>query len=170
MGLTSTQVGVIGENLLINEIMKASEGRLAPFQPMADDDGLDVLFYDKITGNSVAVQLKCRRAALKSARTKKPGNTIHFEVRKATLKEARQAYLVGALFNPEITEFLATWLVPLDQLQKIARSTPTKFVIRPSKSEESQDRFVSFRCSNIVELARRIIDLCEAKEGAKSKA
>ena len=39
----------IGENLLINAVMKASEGRLTPFQPLADDDGLDVLFFDKLT-------------------------------------------------------------------------------------------------------------------------
>src|SRR5699024_8575986 len=29
--------------------MKASEGRLTPFQPLADDDGLDVLFFDNLT-------------------------------------------------------------------------------------------------------------------------
>ena len=60
MPLTSTQIGAIGENLLVNAVMKASDGRLTPFQPLADDDGLDVLFFDKLTGGSVAVQLKCR--------------------------------------------------------------------------------------------------------------
>ncbi|WP_281254265.1 hypothetical protein [Paraburkholderia ribeironis] len=42
MSLTSTQVGVIGENLLVNAVMKASDGRLSPFRPIADDDRLDV--------------------------------------------------------------------------------------------------------------------------------
>ena len=45
--------------------MKASEGRLSPFQPLADDDGLDVLFFDKVTGNSVAIQLKCRTVSIR---------------------------------------------------------------------------------------------------------
>lgn len=65
MTLSSTQIGTIGENLLVNAVMKASEGRLSPFQPYADDDGLDLLFYDKQTGNSVAIQLKCRTSTLR---------------------------------------------------------------------------------------------------------
>lgn len=60
MPLCSTQIGVIGENLLANAVMKASDGRLSPFRSIADDDGLDVLFFDKQTGNSGAMQLKCR--------------------------------------------------------------------------------------------------------------
>lgn len=66
MPLTSTQIGAIGENLLINAVTKASDGRLSAFQPVADDDGIDVLFFDKQTGNAVAIQLKCRTATLES--------------------------------------------------------------------------------------------------------
>ncbi len=29
------------------------------------DDGLDVLFFDKVTGNSVAIQLKCRTVSIR---------------------------------------------------------------------------------------------------------
>ena len=50
MPLSSAQIGAIGENLLVNAVMMASDGRLSPFQPLADDHGLDVLFYDKKTG------------------------------------------------------------------------------------------------------------------------
>jgi hypothetical protein len=89
--LTSTQIGAIGENLLVNAVMKESEGRLSPFHPLADDDGLDVLFFDKKTGGSLAVQLKCRTVALRKRNSEERGNTIHFNVRKATFSEARQA-------------------------------------------------------------------------------
>jgi hypothetical protein len=54
--LSSTQIGVLAENLVANE----PEGRLSPFQPIADDDGIDVLIYDKITGNALPVQIKAR--------------------------------------------------------------------------------------------------------------
>jgi hypothetical protein len=76
--LSSTQIGIIGENLLVNAVMKASDGRLSPFKPVADDDGLDVLFFDKETGNSVAIQLKCRT---KTDSGHKGGNTAQFDVR-----------------------------------------------------------------------------------------
>ena len=93
MGLSSTQIGAIGENLLINALMKASEGRLSPFQPLADDDGLDVLFFDKVTGNSVAIQLKCRTVSIRKKGSDERGNSVHFQVRQSTYREARKAFL-----------------------------------------------------------------------------
>lgn len=172
MALTSTQIGAIGENLLVNAVMKASDGRLTPFQPLADDDGLDVLFFDKLTGNSVAVQLKCRTGTLFKRKTKKRkkkerGNTVHFEVRKATFREARRAYLVAALFNEELTQFIATWFVPMERLPKLARGGGEKWVIRPSKAQKSRDRYTLYRCLSAKELAERIVAICETKVGSR---
>lgn len=79
MPLSSTQIGAIGENLLANAVMKASDDRLSPFQPLADDDGLDVLFFDKLTGNSVAIQLKCRTVTMRSARQRTSGVALNKE-------------------------------------------------------------------------------------------
>jgi len=162
MALTSTQIGAIGENLLINAVMKASDGRLSPFQPLADDDGLDVLFYDKQTGNSAAVQLKCRTNTLRRAGSEERGHTVHFEVRHTTFNEARRAYLVGALCNDDLTDFVATWLIPMFELPQIARNISGKWVIRPSMANDSKDRFTSYRCDTAIQLAARIIAICEA--------
>lgn len=161
MPLSSTQVGAIGENLLVNAVMKASDGRLSPFQPLADDDGLDVLFFDKLTGNSVAIQLKCRAVTLKKRNSQERGNTVHFQVRKATFKEARRAYLVAALMDEDLTHFLATWLMPLAVLPEIGGSRTKNWVIRPSKGAGSADRFVAYRCTTADELAQRIVAICE---------
>lgn len=161
MSLTSTQIGVIGENLLINAVMKASDGRLSPFQPVADDDGLDVLFYDKQTGNAVAIQLKCRTKTTRKRGVEERGNIVHFEVRGATFNQARQAYLVAALCNEGLTEFLASWLIPMSELPEVARKASTKLVIRPSKAMNSLDRFAPYRCHTADELASRIIRICE---------
>ncbi len=164
MPLSSTQIGAIGENLLVNAVMKASEGRLSPFQPLADDDGLDVLFFDKVTGNSVAIQLKCRTVTLKKPKSEERGDGVHFEVRKATFNEARRAYLVAALLNEDLTHFVATWFMPLALLPEVARNAKDKWVIRPSKAPTGADRFVSYRCMTDHELALRIVQLCEAGE------
>ena len=40
MSLTSTQIGTLAENLIANELMIESSGRLSPFQPIADDECL----------------------------------------------------------------------------------------------------------------------------------
>lgn len=50
--------------MIANEIMIESNGRLTPFQPIADDDGL---IYDKVTGKSVPIQIKARTNTLKKS-------------------------------------------------------------------------------------------------------
>jgi hypothetical protein len=155
--LSSTQIGIIGENLLVNAVMKASNGRLSPFKSIADDDGLDVLFFDKKTGNSVAIQLKCR------TKTDSGGNTVQFDVRAATFKEERQAFLVAALLDDELGKIVCSWFISMEQLQKVGKFKSDKYVIRPSKAERSDDKYKGFRCGNVDELARRIIDKCNTQ-------
>ena len=140
MPLSSTQIGAIGENLLVNAVMKASDGRLSPFQPLADDDGLDVLFFDKLTGNSVAIQLKCRTVSVRKRNSDERGNAVHFQVRHATFKEARRAYLIAALFNEELTHFICTWLIPMELLPEIGMDISGKYIVRPSKAAGSVSR------------------------------
>ena len=113
--LSSTQIGVIGENLLVNAVMKASNGRLSPFKPIADDDGLDVLFFDKETGKSVAIQLKCR------TKTDGGGKTAQFDVRVATFKEERHAFLVAALLNPDMNGFVCSWFIPMKDVTRVGK-------------------------------------------------
>ena len=168
MPLSSTQIGAIGENLLVNAVMKASDGRLSPFQPLADDDGLDVLFFDKLTGRSVAIQLKCRTVTLFKPGTKERGTGTHFEVRRATFSETRQAHLVAALMNEDLTQFLTTWFVPLADLRHVGRITEKKFVIRPNAHADSRDKFARYRYS-MPELVARIIDICEGAGGSTAR-
>ncbi|QOT76335.1 DUF4365 domain-containing protein [Cupriavidus basilensis] len=162
MPLSSTQIGAIGENLLVNAVMKASDGRLSPFQPLADDDGIDVLFFDKETGNAVAIQLKCRTVTLYKAGTKERGNLVHFELRQTTFNEARRAYLVAALCDEALAGFEVTWLIPMSQIPVLARDISGKWVIRASKADNSADRYSSYRCASADDLANRIIEVCEA--------
>jgi hypothetical protein len=162
MSLTSTQTGVIGENLLVNAVMKTSDGRLSAFQPVADDDGLDVLFFDKLTGNSIALQLKCRTVTLFKPGTKDRGNSVHFEVRKSTYSDSRRAYLVAGLLNDELTHFETTWFVPMSELPKVARDGKSKWVMRVNKATTSRDRCTPYRCQTVEELVKRIIVLAEA--------
>lgn len=140
MPLSSTQIGAIGENLLVNAVMKGSGGRLSPFQPFADDDGIDCLFWDKTTGQSVAIQLKCRTVTLYKPGTKERGNQTHFEVRKTTFNEARRAYLVAGLCNEELTGFTVTWFIPMSTLPELARNSASKWVIRPGRTSRKAAR------------------------------
>ena len=163
MALTSTQIGTIGENLLVNAVMKASDWRLSPFQPYADDDGLDVLFYDKQTGNSVAIQLKCRTVTLYKAGTRERGNVVHFGVRQATFRATRHTYLVAALISPDFSNFEALWLVPMERLPEVAGNISGNWVVRANKNQATADRYSAYRCPSVSELASKIIAACESR-------
>ena len=160
MPLSSTQIGTIGENLLINAVMKASDGRLSPFSPVADDDGLDVLFFDKQTGNSIALQLKCRTVTIRKRKSKERGNIVHFEARKATFNVTRRAFLVAALVNDELTRFRCTWFIPMADVPRLAGGGAKKYVLRPSIAEKSKDKYSKFRCKDVGLLVEKIIAEC----------
>lgn len=104
----------------------AGSYRAESIMPLADDDGLDVLLLDKVTGNSVAIQLKCRTAAIRKRNSDERGKVIHFQVRQATFNEARRAYLVAALFNEEMTHFIATWFIPMALLPEMGKDISDK--------------------------------------------
>ena len=61
--MTQTQIGTIGEVTVAAQLMLASGGRFSPFLPFADDDGIDLIVYDKVTGVSLPVQVKARTSA-----------------------------------------------------------------------------------------------------------
>jgi len=165
--LSPTQIGIIGENLLVNAVMKASGGQLSPFKPVADDDGLDVLFFDKKTGNSVAIQLKCRTTTDRRSKSTKRGNTAQFNVRIATFNEARRAFLVAALLNEEQTGFECTWFIPMEHLPKVSTVKPKTLVITPSRAKDSDDKYKKYRCETPEELAKRVVDECKTQPKGK---
>jgi len=58
--LSSTQKGAIGEMMLAAALTCYSDGQLCCFQPVADDDGIDLLIYNKATRLTLALQVKSR--------------------------------------------------------------------------------------------------------------
>ena len=62
--LSSTQIGTIAENHVANMLMITSGGRLSAFQPVADDDGIDLLIYDKKSGRALPAQVKSRTVTI----------------------------------------------------------------------------------------------------------
>ena len=160
MPISSTQLGTIGENLLINAVLRGSGGRLAPYQPYADDDGVDVLFFDKETGGAVPVQVKSRSVTLFKPKTTIRGDLAHFELRKATFNENRNTFLSAILLEEDLSALRAIWCVPLAELHRYSRSATTKWVMRASVSPKSKDRCTSLRCADENDLAERLITAC----------
>ena len=167
MTLTTTQIGAIAENLIANELMVESGGRLSPFQPIADDDGIDVLIYDKVTGNAIPIQVKARTNTLLKANSlgRERGNTAHFEVKKSTHNGERQVQLLCVLLRPDLKGVERAWLLPLHELEQLSNVKKDKYVIRANKQLSTNDRFKEFQCKDVSEVSQRlinIVDICEA--------
>lgn len=167
--LTATQKGAIGESVVVTSLLRQSGGRLSPFYSIADDDGIDLLIYDKETGVAIPIQVKSRTSTLNKPGTSTPGNSVHFEVRTAALREFDDAHLVAVLLNAEMSEIRCSWLIPMQVLSSVARVTEDRLVIRPNSANASLDKFSPFRCDTSQSLASRLVKAAEQLASRSSK-
>lgn len=148
--LTSTQQGAIGESVAATGLMLASGGRLSPFRPIADDDGIDLLLVDKLTRSIVQLQVKCR------TRVDDPkAETVQFDVQLSTFAQGARGYALGILLNGASVR--KAWLIPLSELRNVARASPGKLVIVASAKDHSADRFRRFRHDGFEPVVRVIL-------------
>jgi predicted AAA+ superfamily ATPase len=153
---SSTQLGAIAENLVANALMIESGGRLSPFRPEADDDGIDLLIYDKERGRALPAQVKSRTVTLKKRGREERGNIVHFEVRKATYRADRFAAAILVLTSEQGYRIECAWIIPMTELGVVARKGKSKYVVRASRRPESADRFTKYRCNSPTQLYERI--------------
>jgi hypothetical protein len=158
MALTSTQIGSLAENLVANEIMIESDGRLSPFQPIADDDGIDVLIYDKKSGKSAPLQIKARTSTINKPGKQERGNTVHFEHRKATLNIERNSFLLCVLLGESLRTTERAWLIPLRDVPHIASERKDKYVIRANKQATTNDKFKKYQCKNMAAVTAKLYE------------
>ncbi|NIJ43496.1 hypothetical protein FHS78_003811 [Parvibaculum indicum] len=148
---TSTQTGQIAEASLASGLILASGGRLAPFRPFADDDGIDLLIYDKATRRSVPVQVKAR-TGLDNDRA----GTVQFDVRLATFAAEGAGFIAAVLMDGATVQL--AWLIPTEEFGDVARSGKDKLVMVASTKPGSSDRYRAWRHHDMTSLAGALID------------
>jgi hypothetical protein len=127
---------------------------------MADDTGIDLLIYDKVTGHALPVQVKTRTKTLK-----RHPKILHFQVRKATFKEEQHAYLLAVYVDTKEKSWVIgrAWLIPMRELQIVAGDRTERLVFRPSIDIRSKDKYSRYRCENMSEVVARMIADCEER-------
>lgn len=136
--LTSTQKGKVTEQLVASALLVASNGRLAPFVPLADDHGIDLIVLDKVTRRSLAIQVK-------SAIARPDRGTVQFDVRKATHTAAADEHLLMVVFEPDRLSLASSWLIPMSDVAHVSTEQPEKFALVPSPKAESRDKYRRYR-------------------------
>ena len=156
---SSTQTGAIAENLVANALMIESGGRLSTFRADADDDGIDLLLYDKDSGKAIPAQVKSRTVTLKNRRSGERGDICHFELRIKTYRADRFAAAILVKTTDHGYSIECSWVVPMTEFGSIARRGRTKYVIRASRSSSSRDRFTRYRCHSTTEMFNHVAAL-----------
>ncbi|WP_420346179.1 hypothetical protein [Pelagibius sp.] len=149
--MTQTQIGTIGEVTVAAQLMLGSQGRFSPFLPFADDDGIDLIVYDKVTGRSLPVQVKARTSAKLGK-----SDTILFDVRRKTFSDHEGAFLLAILLDIGGGAIDRAWLIPMAELGSIARVKADKLSITPSAKDASKDRYTPYRCTDMAEVVQRL--------------
>ena len=151
--LTETQIGAVCENLVANLLVMSSQGRLSPFKPYADDGGVDLLIFDKVTRRTMACQVKGRTKTIRRF-----PNRVYFQLRAATFDERN--HMLAVLFDWPRQTIECSWLIPMTFF--VGRSAKRgKYVIQPSKSATSTDMFSGCRHNDVGSLAQAIIQVLE---------
>ncbi len=158
--LTSNQIGKIGETLVASQLMLASGGRLSPFLPLADDDGIDLVLLDKVTATALTIQVKSRTGV-----DNEKAQTVEFNVRLATFAARTDAYMLGLLFDEAGQGIRTAWLVPNTALEDVSICKPDKLVLTPSAKPTSNDRYTPYRCHTLAEVCERLLDALDGKTG-----
>ena len=147
--LTSTQKGKVTEQLVASALLIASNGRLAPFVPLADDHGIDLIVLDKVTRRSIAIQVK-------SAMTNASRGTVQFDVRKQTYSMAKGEYLLMVVFEPARMALAASWLIPMAVVPTVSTEQAEKYALVPSFKATANDRCRPYRHDDVHALAAAI--------------
>ena len=148
--LSDTQKGAIIENLVANWVMIGSGGQLSPYQPVADDRGVDLLVYDRDTSRVLLVQVKGRTRTQKMTAGRR---TVQFSVRTQTFEARPDFYVLGVLVDESLHEPEAFWLVPSEVVRTEAgRASRGTLRIVASPSPSSADRWSRYRSISVAGL------------------
>ena len=149
---STTQRGMVSEQIVSSQLMLASNGRLSPYAPVADDDGVDFLIKDKLSRAVVELQVK----AAFVPRSNAPG-TAQFDIRKRTFNEMSGGFILAVMIDPSNGAFWCGWLIPVCELPGISRSARGCYIITPNPSETSKDRYTKWRVRSMEQVVEQLI-------------
>lgn len=156
--MPTSQIGKLGETLFATQLMLASGGRLSPFLPLVDDDGVDLILFDKVTAAALTIQVKTRTQV-----DNEKAQTVEFNVRRATFTDRTGAYTLGILLGERGQDIRSAWLIPNAKLEAMSNGKRDKFVLTPSAKATSRDRYAEYRCADMDTVCARLILVLDGK-------
>ena len=140
MALSSIQKGNVIESQVANMLMLVSDGELAPFVPIVDDAGVDLIVTAKGGFETLFLQVKSRFVT--NARIQ---NRLDFQVRKDSFVPSPQMKLLCVYFDQVKGEIDTIWLIPSVDVDRLAVENKDAYRIIASRNPKSSDKWAEFR-------------------------
>ena len=87
-------------------------------------------------------------------------------MRRKTFSDHDGAFLLVILLDMSGGLIRRAWLIPMSELGQVARVGAEKLRITPSAKEGSKDRYTPYRCTDMVEVARRLAAYMDGRRTA----
>jgi hypothetical protein len=158
--LTSNQVGAIGVALTAIDLLRHSEGLLAPSDPYSDDHGTDLYIHYTRLRRTAELQIKVRLVEVDDPQGE---HRFGFISRKTTpIRDG--CYVLAVLMRLETNSIVRGWLVPTTALDGIALHRPRGWVLAPNASRTAKDKYTPWRHDRMATVAAELL----GKLGARS--
>ena len=149
---TSGQLGTAAEIMVACQLMLASRGRLSSYVPLVDDDGIDVMVHDKLTHQSLGLQIKSW-TFLSEARPQ----TVQFDVGRNTWRDDARLFLLCVAIDGHTAQLEAAWLVASRDVAAISNVRSKKMSLTPNPRPNSRDRYAPYRLGDMAAIADGLI-------------
>jgi hypothetical protein len=158
--LTSNQVGAIGVALTAIDLLRNSEGLLAPSDPYSDDHGTDLCIHHTHLRRTAELQVKVRLVEVDDPQGE---HRFGFISRKTTpIRDG--CYVLAVLVRLETNSIARGWLVPTTELDGMALQRPRGWVLAPNATRTAKDKYTPWRHDSMATVAAVLL----ARLGAKS--
>lgn len=95
---------------------------------------------DKVTGRALPIQVKAWFLM-----PDKKGNTVQFDVRKATHSSDQMGAVICVVLDPDSLVIKVSWVIPIKDISTVGTERPGKFALAPSILENSNDKYTRYR-------------------------
>jgi hypothetical protein len=149
---TSGQLGTAAEIMVACQLMLASGGRLSSYVPLVDDDGIDVMVHDKLTHQSIGLQVKSWTFL-----TETRPQTVQFDVGRNTWRDDPRLYLLCVAIDGHTAQLETAWLIASGAVSAISNVRAKKMSLTPNPRPNSKDRYAPYRLGDMAAVADGLI-------------
>jgi hypothetical protein len=134
------------EHLVAASCVLSSGGDLNASTALVDDEGIDIVFHQRGTPKTLAVQVKSRFIDETGSKLLREQRIFSTDVGEQTFAPRDNLFMLFVVAEAASAEIGPMWFVPRHDFARLAnRGTPKKLRITASMNELSKDKWSDFR-------------------------